>query len=387
MKGRIEMNWKAKRIIYKLSDFIDTHLLILTYVILGIMIIYIGLQGLLSIVNTFIEGKDTFEEIKYLPIIVFGIVSVVLLAIPQILFFIAKHDSYKNMPILKKINTITNSHITTTELINKIEEIYFSNKMKIYTNLSESLQQYEEEIEHIYTIFKNKKQFSPAMKEQAKKRVTAIINSIKYSIKMDQKQHEAVEKLEKEKIEKEWNNTYKINKYLFKQQIEETNPINEPKTYFKRFAQISHDYFISESFTSMRDEVEKLGEERLRIILSNILVSAIHSLRSISDVSMSSIHNDGAFHIALTWHLSDVIQNLPTHLFEELLLEDTQKHQLYLENRKQTMVNYVCEYLVFLKTLENPSNDIFIEKYRIVISRNHNNLEELNKYSSMLKLT
>ncbi|MBD8523869.1 hypothetical protein [Lysinibacillus fusiformis] len=175
--------------------------------------------------------------------------------------------------------------------------------------------------------------------------------------------------------------------HLFRQQIEETNPIKEPKTYFKRFVQISNEYFISESFTSMRDEVEKLSEERLRIILSNILVSAIQSLRSISDVSMSSIHNDGAFHIALTWHLSDVIQNLPTHLFEELLLEDTQKHQLYLEYKKQTMVNYVCEYLVFLKTLENPSNDTFIEKYRIVISRNHHNLEELNKYSSMLKLT
>lgn len=78
--------------------------------------------------------------------------------------------------------------------------------------MSESLQLYEEEIEHIYTIYKNKKQFSPAMKEQAEKRVTAIIIDIKNSIKMDQKQHEDVEKLEKEEIEKEWNNTYKINK-------------------------------------------------------------------------------------------------------------------------------------------------------------------------------
>lgn len=205
------MNWKAKKMIYKLSDFIDTHLLIFIYVILGIVIISIGLHGILSVINTNLEDKDTFEEIKYLPIIIFGIVFSVLLG-PQILFFIAKHDSYKNMPILKKINTITNSHITTTELINKIEEIYFDNKIEIFTNLSESLQLYEEEIEHIYTIYKNKKQFSPAMKEQAEKRVTAIIIDIKNSIKMDQKQHEDVEKLEKEEIEKEWNNTYKINK-------------------------------------------------------------------------------------------------------------------------------------------------------------------------------
>lgn len=164
---------------------------------------------------------------------------------------------------------------------------------------------------------------------------------------------------------------------LSRQQIEEINPIIPPKNYFSLFNQICRDYVTSESYTSLKKEIEKLEDEQLKKLNTNILITCTNNLRTISDISMSdhTTLNDWSLHIALTWHLSDVLHNLPA------LLLDSDKY--LVELKKQYMINYICDYLVFSKALEKQSEENnFMNKYSFIIS-NH----DLSKYSSLLSLT
>lgn len=212
------MKWKTKKTIYSINEFQEENFE-------GIVKLSLGLSGFICVgayvgdlLNILESGKPLFDFkfIALLSIIPLGIMFI-FPVVSLVLYSIAKHHSNRCLPILKKLevinefkNNTTNKYSSIDKLLyDEIEVAYFNNEEENqHLNLKGVLNQYDAEIEHIYTIAKNSKQFEGNMKKIAVKRANIIIDLLKASIKKDKEQREKIKQLEVEAIEKEWNETY-----------------------------------------------------------------------------------------------------------------------------------------------------------------------------------
>jgi len=210
------MKWKTKKKIYAVNEFQEENFE-------GIIKFSFGLSGFVFVgacmvwlLNLIDSGKALFDLGKVgISFIIPMLFMMILILVSSTLYLLAKRHSSKHFPIIEKIEDINNFIYTMSgeytfidDLLYDLEASCFDEEEKQYQNLKSVLNQYDDEIEHIRTIAKNRKQLEDNVKKVAVKRADFIIGLLKASIKKDKKQMKENKQLEIEAIEKEWNETY-----------------------------------------------------------------------------------------------------------------------------------------------------------------------------------
>jgi len=200
------MKWKTKKKIYSVNKF---H----SFYFDDCLKLYFFVSTIIGLGASYFFNFSFFWSVT----VIFWFSIMLFTLGPLTLKYFAKRHSYKHFPVLKKIkviNEFTNKTIGKLNgvygLINEVETACFNEGE--HRNLKDTLNKYEAEINHIYEIARNEKQFNDHMKEQAAERADSIIRSLRASIRSDIEHLEEKERLEKEAIAKEWKETYASSK-------------------------------------------------------------------------------------------------------------------------------------------------------------------------------
>lgn len=205
------MKWRTKKRIYQYNNFIAKFckallpVFIQTYLIICMISIMLINGVLLYLGKELIGITIIFKTV--LTICVTS--SVLFVLIPYGIERLAKLHSFKKVPILFKldqIRIISQNYYLTQRILEKIEASFL--KEENYPITEKTIKFYEEEINHICKIIKNKKKFEAEMIAHVTSRARRIGREIVESIEIDEEiQFQAI-KARKTEIAYEWAEVY-----------------------------------------------------------------------------------------------------------------------------------------------------------------------------------
>lgn len=208
------MKWRTKRWLYQYNSRlgeVGPTILIPVCFHLFFLIGWVG-SLFLTLIEV-IKGEAPISIRNFLMGLFILDVSLLFISVvfPYRLELIAKHHSFKKIPVLKKLNTIKkfleNRHFILREQdLEKIEGSFLEEHN--YPITEKIVKHYEIEIEHICEIIKNKKQVELAMVEHAALRAKEIAKEIAESIERDEDAHIHAIKTREAEIAQEWTEIY-----------------------------------------------------------------------------------------------------------------------------------------------------------------------------------
>ena len=208
------MKWRTKRWLYQYNSRLgEIGPTVIIPVCFHLFFLIGGVGTLFLILIAVIKGEVPISIINYAMGLFILNVSLLFIGVvfPYRLELIAKHHSFKKIPVLKKLNTIKkfleNRHFILREQdIEKIEGSFLEEHN--YPITEKTVKHYEIEIEHICEIIKNIKQVELAMVEHAALRAKQIAKEIAESIERDEDAHIHAIKTREAEIAREWTEVY-----------------------------------------------------------------------------------------------------------------------------------------------------------------------------------
>ncbi|QTB28854.1 hypothetical protein [Lysinibacillus sphaericus] len=208
------MKWRTKRWLYQYNSRLgEIGPTVIIPVCFHLFFLIGGVGTLFLILIAVIKGEVPISISNYAMGLFILNVSLLIIGVvfPYRLELIAKHHSFKKIPVLKKLNTIKkfleNSHFILREQdLEKIEGSFLEEHN--YPITEKTVKHYEIEIEHICEIIKNKKQVELAMVEHAALRAKQIAKEIAESIERDEYAHIHAIKTREAEIAREWTEVY-----------------------------------------------------------------------------------------------------------------------------------------------------------------------------------
>ncbi|MFI2128769.1 hypothetical protein ACH434_01815 [Lysinibacillus fusiformis] len=208
------MKWRTKRWLYQYNSRLgEIGPTVIIPVCFHLFFLIGGVGTLFLILISVIQGEVPISISNYAMGLFILNVSLLFIGVvfPYRLELIAKHHSFKKIPVLKKLNTIKkfleNRHFILREQdLEKIEGSFLEEHN--YPITEKTVKHYEIEIEHICEIIKNKKQVELAMVEHAALRAKQIAKEIAESIERDEYAHIHAIKTREAEIAREWTEVY-----------------------------------------------------------------------------------------------------------------------------------------------------------------------------------
>ena len=205
------MKWRTKKRIYQYNNYIAKFCKALQPVFIGTylsicMVSFILINGVLLYL-----GKDPIGiTIIFKAVLTICVtLSVLFVLMPYGIERLAKLHSFKKVPILfelDQIRIISQNYYLTQRILKKIEASFL--KEENYPITENTIKFYEEEINHICKIIKNKKNFEPEMIAHVTSRARRIGREIVESIEIDEEIQIQAIKARKTEIEYEWAEIY-----------------------------------------------------------------------------------------------------------------------------------------------------------------------------------
>lgn len=208
------MKWRTKRWLYQYNSRLgEIGPTVIIPVCFHLFFLIGGVGTLFLILIAVIKGEVPISISNYAMGLFILNVSLLFIGVvfPYRLELIAKHHSFKKIPVLKKLNTIKkfleNRHFILREQdLEKIEGSFLEEHN--YPITEKTVKHYEIEIEHICEIIKNIKQVELAMVEHAALRAKQIAKEIAESIERDEYAHIHAIKTREAEIAREWTEVY-----------------------------------------------------------------------------------------------------------------------------------------------------------------------------------
>lgn len=207
------MKWRTKKWLYQYNSGLGN----IGPIIFNTFFSFFGLIGVVGSLFLYliemIEGEAPISVGTFAMGLFILALTILLIGglLPITLECIAKHHSFKKIPILKNLKIVKEflrerSFILREQNLEKIECSFLEEHN--YPITEKIVKHYESEIEHICEIIKNKNKVELAMVDHAAIRAKEIAKEIAESIKRDEDAHIQAIKTRREEIDQEWTEVY-----------------------------------------------------------------------------------------------------------------------------------------------------------------------------------